>query len=395
MDNTTTYRTFSGTLSHEINNDTNSEIQPHFPPELPGHPSASDLRLLQTVTMVLHRCYAPTLIVLGSLGNLLIIFAIRSTKLAKVPIMHFIFGIAVSDTLFLFSLVLEWCGRMSFRLTTQTGWCQSVYFISNMAMFMTLWFHVALIVERYINMCNETIQTSTFKCHIPNIACSTLRAKTCVLCVFVIGLVVYVNMCLTVDYALLQGPIAICLPQYHLFSALPYLDKVDIIVNVLIPYSIMAILLVRIAIELISRCKGREKAMDMGVMERRHWLAIHKQEVMLTASVLGLCGVYLILNTPSQILRAFYMTQTPKPTPVSELILQLILHAAYWTTFALNLPILLLTFKPFRRAIYFLFWSLHKKLRSCRNKDRTPLATVHFGVMFSTTLVTLNETSLM
>ena len=327
-----------------------------------------DRRTIEVISWIMRHCYAPILIIFGCCGNATVVSTAMNTKLAKVPLMHFVIGIALVDTLFLVSLVFVWIGRLSVTIMTLKGWCQFVYFLSNITTFMSLWLHVAMISERYLTVCRDrvvamslhcacsdkrTCQLTTPSCLI-GCKCTTLRTKSCVISVCIVGVVIYVNMCITVDH-FVMGSSAICVPQYHLFPGLHLLNKLDLIFNVLLPYTFILVLVVRTLATLVRRCRTREKSISLGLVERKQLISSQRQQMDLALCACVMCVVFLLLNIPIQIQRVVYLNPSHQamktPITLTQYLTSELLHAAFWLQFALNLPILLATMKPFRTSL--------------------------------------------
>ena len=375
--------------------------------------SHKDLKRIVNIALHIRHYYAPILIACGCLGNALIILTILMTKLIKVPTMHFFLGIAIIDLCFLLSLFLWWIGSFSSTLTSVPGWCQFVTFTSHVCCFTSVWLFVALTLERYLSCTKDKCTRICLMwcaggrcCQVPEptctvtCTCNTLRVKACIIGIFIVGVVVYVNICLTVDYVHI-GPVAICVILSNFIAALQVLSKIDIFFNVFIPYFVILGLNARSLWVTIKSSHDRERALNRTSLSRAGKLFARKSEAHLVMTSCAMCVVFLLLNSPSQVLRVVYMVKDSltlqSQISLGEYLTQQILQAFYYTRFSTNFLVLTASSRMFRKALKMLIQQALSKLRRLCHKERplVPASTLQFTVEFSSTLSKLHETSLL
>lgn len=377
--------------------------------------SPEDLKRMISIALGIRYYYIPVIIAIGSVGNILTASTILLTKLSKLPTMHFIVGIAAIDLCFLISLLMWWTSGFSAALTTFPGWCQLVMFTTNLSSFTTVWLHCTLSFERYLSttadggcvksccLCCE----DNGKCYVPPVKppckisckCTTLKVKACILSIFITGVVVYVNISLTVDY-IYVGTTPVCVPMRQLFPLLEALNKLDVFFNAIIPLLIILILNLETGRLFVRNHHSRETLISRNCIERANQLLKKKSEVNLTVASFVFCVAFLCFNSPGQILRVIYLfrnTVTVQPhISLREYLIQQLLQAAYYTNFAVNFPIMIVCHGGFRTALKLLLRRVQAKVKRVFHRGGESIQTTQlkFTVEFSSTLMRLHETSL-
>ncbi|ESO84011.1 hypothetical protein LOTGIDRAFT_97727, partial [Lottia gigantea] len=93
----------------------------------------------------------PIIVVLGSIGNILAYLVFTRTKFRKVSSVRYLAAIAVTDTGFLWTFFLTNLQLYYQKpLLTYVGVCQLVMFLNYGFTFLSIWYMVALVVDRFI-----------------------------------------------------------------------------------------------------------------------------------------------------------------------------------------------------------------------------------------------------
>ena len=147
-------------------------------PEPSDTPSVHDLEIAMTTWL------SPILIILGSIGNILTVLVMRRTPFCHFSISFYISAYAITSliTLYLF-LGSEWIAFMAKVKTidNQTDWlCRLWQFISRAITYSSIWFVVAMTIDRYIIIWQSK--------HVPSM-CTLFMAKF-VAVIIMVGLVV-------------------------------------------------------------------------------------------------------------------------------------------------------------------------------------------------------------
>lgn len=94
--------------------------------------------------------YTPVLVCFGSIGNILSVFVFFKTKLRKLSSSYYLAALGISDTCFLFGLLVPWLNFVDIHLYNKNVLCQLVTYLSGLCSFLSVWFVVAFTVERFI-----------------------------------------------------------------------------------------------------------------------------------------------------------------------------------------------------------------------------------------------------
>ena len=144
---------------------------------------------LTQIAAVLRRFYLPPLVATGLLLNILLVYTLLNSKLRNFSVAPYLLTLAVTDSLFLLSLLLIWISTLNIDIYNAGELCQAITFISYSCVFLSMWINVALSVDRFIMM-RYPLQADS--------CCSTFRAKNICVMFTVIAVAVYINISLLV-----------------------------------------------------------------------------------------------------------------------------------------------------------------------------------------------------
>lgn len=94
--------------------------------------------------------YTPTLVLFGSIGNILSVIVFFKTKLRKLSSSYYLAALGISDTCFLIGAFASWLNYVNINIYNQDYYCQFFTYLSGLCSFLSVWFVVAFTVERYI-----------------------------------------------------------------------------------------------------------------------------------------------------------------------------------------------------------------------------------------------------
>ena len=354
----------------------------------------------------IRKYYIPLVVAVGLTGNLICACALLTTKFRKMGPVPFLAGLAISDSFFLVSVFFLWLTTFHVNLYRKGGWCHFVYLLSHASNFLSVWLVAAMATDRYHTMsfsgCPPFSGTWFCRCTCfkdprtnPRKRCSTLVAKAIVVALAVVATVVYTNISLTVGAD--AGRACVPLPQF--LPTFQVLNRLDIVFNVILPYFII-----------ICCCLATVKDMHFSRSARKrvitHWCNPRsfiraKPEVRLTKVFLVVCLVFLIFTLPSQTLRLWIFLKEVLSGQVeldpNQYVWQQVFQTAFYTRFATDFILMILAHKGFRRALKIVFLRLYHRVRTLSTGGRyaVPVSAIEFTFQFSSTLVKLNETSLL
>ena len=307
---------------------------------------------LHQVTAALRKYYLPPLIALGLICNTLLVITVLYSKLRNFSVAPYLLTLAITDSLFLLSLLLIWISTLNIDIYNAGELCQAITFISYSCVFLSMWINVALAVDRYI-MVRYPSQADN--------CCSTFRAKMMCVMFCVIAVAVYINISLLVGVLKTKTGDTICVPLPKFAHQVRTLSRVDVLVNIIIPMTAMCILNSIICCSVVQidrnrkvvirtvRVKNKTMLPDLNLQRRP------RTEVRVTKMILAISWCYIVLNVPSHLFRICIMFKSffqPAAVISNELFVwQQCLLFAIFTRFALTFPVLCAASQAFRKHV--------------------------------------------
>lgn len=109
------------------------------------------LNIVEYVGNLLYFYYVPVIVLIGSFGNMLSVMVFfKNMKLRKLSSSYYLSALAISDTCFLFGLLMQWLNFIDINIYNRHHFCQFFTYFSNLACFCSSWFVVGFTVERFI-----------------------------------------------------------------------------------------------------------------------------------------------------------------------------------------------------------------------------------------------------
>ncbi|XP_046382002.1 P2Y purinoceptor 1-like [Haliotis rufescens] len=175
----------------------------------------------------------PVILTMGTIGNVLAYVIFTRTRLKKVSSVQYLAALAITDTGFLWtSFLTPLYGYYKVPIIIQDGLCQFMTFLNYVFTFLSIWYLVALVVEKFIGV-YWPMQKSTM--------CTPFRAKLVMsfMAVVAVACYSYVVYFFGPDkfYGILQ-----CMPWKELRLHFENLSKIDTFVIAIIPYGVIVIL---------------------------------------------------------------------------------------------------------------------------------------------------------
>ena len=318
---------------------------------------------LNQITDALRKFYLPPLVASGLILNILLIFTVLRSKLRNFSVAPYLLTLAVTDSLFLLSLLLIWISTLNVDIYNAGELCQAITFISYSCVFLSMWINVALSVDRYI-MVRYPLQADS--------CCSTFRAKIICVMFTVIAVAVYINISLLVGVIETKNGDTICVPLPKFAHQVRTLSRVDVLVNIIIPMIAMCVLNSMTCVSVVQidrnrkvvirtvRMKNKTKLLDLTLQRRP------RMEVRISKMILAISWCYILFNLPSHLFRICIMFKSfyqPEAVISSELFVwQQCLLFAIFTRFALTFPVLCVSSQAFRKYV-------QSAIMSCRRKS--------------------------
>lgn len=307
---------------------------------------------LSHIVRVLHLIYTPVLSVIGIVGNLLCMLVLRGKQLRGVSTSHYLQAMLVAEILHLLTLLHTWIN--DYKMLTDTfslsGWCQFVTLIHNASQFLSTWFVLTLVIDRFLATWFPSLESRW---------CNPFKAKVSVVVTCIVAVIVHVNLSIIhAEYEIGSKLYCMLLPQY--VNTQQTLETVKVFVDVLLVYSVMLTLSVLIVV------RGRRQGGSH--FGRRHpvHLTARTASAMLCDDTstdprqlimfIAFITTYLLCNLPSQATQLYFtlynMTHHPnEPTQLTQILIHRVLIYLTYTRILTNFPLFLLSYHRFRSEL--------------------------------------------
>lgn len=144
-----------------------------------------DYRLAINVSEYLSHFYTPTIVIFGSIGNILSVIVFFKTKLRKLSSSYYLAALGISDTVFLLVAFVTWLNFLSINIYNKGGYCEIFTYLSGLCSFLSVWFVVAFTIERYIAVLYPLKRQSM---------CTVKRACSVLICLVIVGCVLNIPL---------------------------------------------------------------------------------------------------------------------------------------------------------------------------------------------------------
>lgn len=324
--------------------------------------------VLQTAVRFLHVYYLPSITLFGLLGNLVCCIVLTRPVLAARSPGQYMLGLCVVNTVCLLTILHTWMTNyFNVHFYRLGGWCQFIEFVRTLSEFLSVWYAVSLGIDRLVAVCCGRGWRSA--------ACTPFRAKIVLMCAAVAGAAVFLNISLTVGVIRIAGQ-PVCTAVLEFAEMRDHLDKVDIVVNALMP----AVVLVAVHTFIIARLvynrffKSAAPANGVAVAgpEQEELRRVRRE----TPPSLFITTVFLVFFMPQLVARIAQAT--------NSLVYgydNMSLHMFLWrkvcenlrcTHYALNLPVLVTFHGDFRHEIANFCRFVHEKVvQYTATRDKT------------------------
>ena len=229
-------QTWNSLLAREVVNLSSCVPRTTYP-ETFGPDKISTMRI---VLRWMHVYITPIIIVVGILGNVLSCVVLLGTHLRRQSSSVYLACLSIADTGFLMTLFIAWLAWVNVNVINKQGWCQLTVFLAYVSAFLSVWSVVSFTAERYIAVWHP------FHRHI---MCSAKRAKILVVCLTVIGFLIYSPSLWTSTIVEMLGT-HVCSPDPDLISVANAMMNVDTVITLVIPALIIIPLNICIVIKI-------------------------------------------------------------------------------------------------------------------------------------------------
>ncbi|CAH1783730.1 unnamed protein product [Owenia fusiformis] len=319
----------------------------------------------------MHTYFLPFLITIGLTGNTLSALVFTKTYLKTISSSVYLTALAVSNNGYLISVLTLWMDtELKWPLYHQKDWCPTMVFLNHLCDFLSAWFVVSFMVERYIAIFYPLKRPEM---------CTSFRAKIICAVITFIGLSLYV--CTTWTNDVLHTPYgSVCLPINPKYENIHFaINYIDFVLILIMPVLTIIIMNIKIAHK-ISYFYGRQNIEEF---RKRHVGKItakttnlgSRAQIKVTKVLLILSTVVLLINLPIRAmkLRSTILSIQDQDWREStlEYLWQTFFNILYYSSFSINFIIYSICSKNFRRALVRYAWQRKYRTMSFFRRRRT------------------------
>lgn len=322
---------------------------------------------LTEAVIVLDTYYTPMLIIYGVVTNLLSAIMLLRNRSCRGSHRYwpYIVGVSITDSIFLLSLLAVWLEMVfGFRLYSGDGWCQAITCLSSISAFLSLWYAVALSVDRFLFVFVPLKR---------NVLTTSARAKFVCLGLLWLAVPVYINMSIISGTVRISHDTTLCVKLRRFQSAMKILSKVDLILNVFVPYTGIILINIAIGFRLIKSFVVGQPTCEEERMKSGVELALNYDEKKKSPGVAGTCALanqtvvplvvgllFLALNLPAHSFETYVvisnLVRNGNGVQLSTYILQKTLMILWYSRMATTFLALVIFDQSFRRHLVAVLW---------------------------------------
>ena len=323
----------------------------------------------------------PIVIAIGLLGNALSLAVFLGSYLNRYSSNVYLSALAISDSVFLISLVLSWASQVGYEFYNVQGWCQALSYLTYVASCLSVWYVVAFSLERYIAVCYPLRRQEM---------CTAKRARIVVITTAVLALLFYSFALFTMGvYPYGHNMRMTCLTSPKYYTAISRLTNIDTLITFIIPVIIIVSCNLRITYMVFWFYRERANLVSSGNFRRSsrassaHTLPVrnsggnassrsptsNSSQIKVTKMLLIVSTVFLLCNLPTHSLKTYLtIRQHLNPSYIPSFEFRVTSHVfqfVYYSNFSVNFFLYSISGTTFRKALFKLFRKSCSCVRNC------------------------------
>ena len=308
------------------------------------------------------RCFVPSLLIVGLVGNTLSFIVFLSRRLRRFSCSVYLAALAVSDNGLLLCVFVSWAPRIGLDLLSRPGLCEAFVYLTYVFSFLSVWYIVIFTAERYVAVC--------LPLHRRRI-CTAHRARAVVASVALFAALAYTFATWTSAPVLLPGTgTRYCMPLPRYFDLVNTLNSVDTVVTLLVPWLLIVVLNMRIVYGVRRMREWRMRKDDFRSVSRQcsstersgslHNVlhtepVLRRSQLKVTKLLIVVSTLFIVINLPSHAVRIYsfvisFTSTTYRPSIVF-IHCQALFQYLYYTNFCVNFFLYSACGGNFRRAL--------------------------------------------
>ena len=292
----------------------------------------------------------PLICILGGVANIFACATFLSSGLRTTSCNLYLAGRSISDTMFLFTLMIVWLDSVGIPIFHTNGVCQLIVFTSYVSSFVSVWMVVAVSFENYIRLCYPTCL---------QMYCTVKRA-TIVICVLILLAVGIYNFPLWMTGIEHFHGQRMCMTNDIYKQMYLVMTYIDTLLTLIIPFTVIIFLCSGIIYRTLEAYKRRVRLRKItSISSRSAILFSLTPEAKVTRLLFLVSVLFIVLHSPIHIIRTImivklYIIKSAHLEPI-EPSLKKAFETIYYLNFAINFIIYFSCGATFRKIFCRLF----------------------------------------
>ncbi|CAG5130372.1 unnamed protein product [Candidula unifasciata] len=291
----------------------------------------------------------PVICVLGIIGDITSFLVFVCTSFRYQPCSQYLAALTFVDTLFLFSQLIS--SMMTFfpALALAPGYCNVMVYMSYVCSFLSAWYVVFMMIERYIAVCHP-FRTSAIS--------NKKKSIVLVAAMMVLSLMLYSHSVFTTSKSTQGNPCEVSRDYYDFISIFTYVDAILVFV---IPFLAIVCLNLRI-IFTVRKFRLQHNRLNHSIRRLQRYHNADKTlslaQVRSTKMLVWVSSIFILLHLPSYVARLYGLVlQKLQGGNISEssrfrfMVAQHICQFLYYLNFAIDFIVYVMSSNNFRRNV--------------------------------------------
>lgn len=297
--------------------------------------------IFKHVVKVLQLYCFPVVVVLGICGNTVSAVVFLSTRLRRLSSAIYLLVLALSDSFFLLTNFLIWLTSLDVNVVNVNGVCQLTVYFNHVSSCLSAWLVVGFTVERYIAICHPLKRPEM---------CTVFRAKIVTASLTLGSALLYCYQLWSTHLSNVNGPMCVTVGRH--VEVVAAMGNVDVVVTLIVP--VCTIFWLNITM-LIQICGIYKTSNEIRATQQNNETTRNKAQVKITKLLIIVSTVFLLLNSPSGVLRVKWFAQrllNSEYVPSGpEKMLQQLFQFLFTVNFAINFVLYSLCGNNFRKSL--------------------------------------------
>ena len=191
--------------------------------------------------------FVPLILLVGVAGNTLSFVVFVATHLKRSSCHIYLASLAMADNVFLFCVFISWGEHIGISLYKQSGWCQTLMYLTYVSSFLSVWYVVSFTVERWLITCHPLKRNRLY---------TTKMAKIVVISLALFSCIAYSYTIFTSGVYEMSPEWKECAPLPQFYNVVSTVNNIDTLITLIIPTFIIIGCNIRITLVVCSFYKA-------------------------------------------------------------------------------------------------------------------------------------------